>query len=540
VTLLAAPRIAWQLGLLMLPLLLLPWLGLGIGVLNGLRDDASSTPVAIAEVADSLLLAAAVSAVIAIEVFSFACGSLLVLPATLLAQTAGAAADEDFRHPPARCGAAELGSLAVAFRRLVRHLARRRGELDWLAADVARHGVLPGRPPVAAPLSPLTAAGGFAADDGETLETWLPAPEHRLLAVFAGAITILAGATLPPVWWPAVAAAALLGGRLTEPLRRLGAPCILLGVVAALGLLWIAEPAGGLARLAALGAALAAGIAVHCGGGWRGPTGTAADTSWQRGGLAGAVSGAAAAAALLGLLDAATIASVVLPGLLVTLGIGSICVAPERAVATPGDWLGAQAALRLLRSAAARRRMIGGALPAGLALGATAGLALGAATGLAPAAITGPTTGTPSAILAPLLALVLLALPPLGWRGLAAPRPLAAAALLGLAAAATIGFATILPGALLATAGAVLAWPDPGGEAGLGAPRQSAILAAMLRAVGVVAGLALAALLPAGLSAGLPVGLAGLALLIGALPAALSPQAARPQPLKRLPPAARH
>lgn len=497
-SLLAAPRIARRYGLLLVPLFGLPWLASALGLLAGLRGDLGITEPALGEAAGRLLFALASGGFVATELLVFGLGCILVRRAETLAQVAAAGAARDFRHAPAAGDADELDGVASAFGRMVRHLTQRRRELDWMAADL-------GRPRPAAEvakrigglLAPVAGAARFAPDDPEPATPWLHPPRHRLLCALAGAAAVLAAAPVAPAWWAVLAGATLFGGRLLERLRGLG--WALIPAIATLALAAVlTHPPGNL--VAASLATLAASVAVHFGGGWRGPAGGAADAIWLRGGFAGAVAGGGAALAALTVIGPAGTAALGLPALLVVLGVLASCLAPAPATATPADWLSVDAALRVLRYPAARRQLLGAAFPGGLALGAAISLAARDPGGAVAAAV---------------VATAALALAALGDGRLGRPRRWPG--LLALAGAAALaGHGETLAGALLASIGAAGVWPLATAEAAGGtAPRQAAILGALLRGVGVLVALAVAPLLPAGG----PAALACLLLIAGAWPA---------------------
>ncbi|GGC47122.1 hypothetical protein GCM10011504_27010 [Siccirubricoccus deserti] len=476
-----APRAGRRLGLLVLLLLGLPWLALALAVLEGLRTEIGATEPALAAAAAALPLGLPVAGFVAVEAMAYLLGSRLLVPAALLAQLAGAGAALDFRRAPRSGQADEIGQLATAFGRFIRHLTRRRQELDWMASDIAGDALVEGAGDRAtALLVRLAPAARFAAEDPAPAEPWLDTPAHRLLCGLAACAVGLAAAPLGPAWLAALAAVALLGGRLAEPLRRSGVVALWLALAAALAAWLCTDPLGPTALPHGLAVALVAGLAVHAGGGWRGPGGAAADAAWLRGGLAGAVAGGGVAAALVGLLGPET--EVALTLALGALVLATAGLAPAAAVATPADWPAPQAALRLLRQAAVRRLVFLGALPGGLALGGAIGLA----------------SAEPAlSIIAAVGASLLLALPGAGLSiparggGLAAVGLLAAAALL-----LACPVAAVLP--LLAAAfAAVLAWPlatpcCPG----LASPQQVAILAALARHAGTVLAMAGIVLLP--------------------------------------------
>jgi len=497
-TLLAAPRVARRYGLLLVPLFGLPWLAIALGLLAGLRGDLGTTESLLGEAAERLLFALAAGGFVATELLVFGLGCVLVRRAETLAQVAAGGAARDFRFAPAANDADEFDGLANAFGRMVRHLSQRQRELDWMLADLAR----PGPPAGVAKrfgglLAPVTEAARFAPADPEPAAPWLHPPRHRLLCAIAGSVVVLAAVPINPPWWWAVAGAALFGGRLLERLRGTGWAVSLLVTAVALAATQTHDP-GSLA--AASLTACAASVAVHFGGGWRGPAGGAADASWLRGGLAGAVAGGGAALAVLQVIGPAATAACLLPALLVALGILAACLAPAPAVATPGDWLSIDAALRVLRFPAARWHMLGAAFPGGIAMGCAISLVAG---------------DPGSAVAAAVLAALALAMPALGDNRRGQPRrwpPLIAS--VGAAALAANGAS--FAGALLASIGAASAWPLATAPASGGAaPRQAAILGALLRGAGVLVALALAPLLPPG---GLPA-LVFLLLLPGAWPA---------------------
>jgi HAMP domain-containing protein len=470
-------------------------------VLEGLRAEIGATEPALAVAAAALPLGLPVAGFVAVEAMAYLLGSRLLVPAALLAQLAGAGAALDFRHAPRPGQADEIGRLATAFGRFIRHLTRRRRELDWMAGDIAGNALVEGAGDrAAALLARLAPAARFAAEDPAAAEPWLDAPAHRLLCGLAACTVGLAAAPFGLPWLAALVAVALLGGRLAEPLRRLGTVALWLWLALAmtLGVWLLTEPVGLTALPHGLAVALAAGLAVHVGGGWRGPGGSAADAAWLRGGLAGAVAGGGVAAALVGLLGAETEVALALAlGALVLAAAG---LAPAAAVATPADWPTPWAALRLLRQGAVRRVAFLGALPAGLALGSAAGLA-GAEPSLAVIAAVG--------------ASLLLVLP---GAGVVIPARAGGLAAVGLLAGAALllawPVAAVLP-VLAATLAAVLAWPLAApGCPGLAAPRQVAILAALARHAGTILALAGTALLP---PAVLPA-VAALALLPAVLP----------------------
>lgn len=496
-TLAGAPRAAWRFGVLLLPMLGLPCFALALGLLSGLRIEAGAGEAALTEAAHRLLLGVVGSGFIAAELLAFGLGSGVVLRAATLAQVASAAAAGDFRLVPPPGDADEIGGLSNALGRAMRQLAQRRSELDWMAHATARQGLVSGAAErIAGLVAPLGQTARFATVDADANPNWLHAPRQRLLAALAGGVVVLAAAPVAPAWFAAIAAVALVGGRCSERLRALGVPCVLLAVTAALTHALL----GGDAVSGALLCALAAGVAVHCGGGWRGPAGGAADAAWLRGGLAGAVSGAGAAAALLGVLGPEPAGAVVLPLLLATLGLVAASLAPPPATATPANWLSAQAALALLRHAAVRRQLLGGALPGGIALGAAIAVAAHDASHV---------------VLAAAVAGALATLPGLGFEALARPRRWLAIGCLA-AASAALGLGDMPVAVVLGGAGAVFAWPVATLAApGCATPRQAAILGALLRGCGVAIALFSAPLLPPGGVAAL----AALALLAGVRPA---------------------
>ncbi|WP_158292517.1 hypothetical protein, partial [Paracraurococcus ruber] len=105
--------------------------------------------------------------------------------------------------------------LATALGRGIRHIARRRRELDWLAADIAGHALAEGAGARAHRiLAPLDAAARFPEADPARAEPWLDPPLHRLLCGVAAGLGVLLAAGAGPAGPPLVAAALLLGGRL--------------------------------------------------------------------------------------------------------------------------------------------------------------------------------------------------------------------------------------------------------------------------------------------------------------------------------------
>lgn len=487
-TLQSAPGAARRYGLFLLPLLGLPWFATALGLLAGLRADLGVVEPALGEAAARLLFAMVAAGFLATELLVFGLGCFLVRRAGMLAQVAANGAAKDFRFAPVAGDADEFDGLANAFSRLVRHLAQRRRELDWVVTDLARCG--PGvefAKRLGELLAPVTEAARVAAADAEPATPWLHAPRHRLLCAMAGAVVVFAAVPISPPGWAAVAGAGLLGGRIVERLRGHGLAVGLAVTAIAIAAALTRDPGS---LVAALLAAFAASVAVHFGGGWRGPAGGVADAIWLRGGLAGAVAGGGAALAVLAALGPNTATALVLPGLLAALGFVACCVAPPPAVATPADWLSIDAALRVLRFPALRRQLLGAAFPGGLVLGAAINLAAG---------------DPQSAIAAAVAATVVLALPALGDGRLGRPRRWPS--LLAMAGAAALaGSGEPLAGALFAGFGAAAVWPLATAEAADGAaPRQAAILGALLRALGVLVALALSPLLPIGGSAGLAV-----------------------------------
>lgn len=512
-TLDSTPKVARWLALLAVPLFGLPCLALTLSVLAGLR--AESTPSSgdvLAAAAVALATGLTCAGFIVAEALAYLLGSRLLRPAALLGQIARDAAAQDFRHAPPSGGTGELGRLATAFGRVIRHLSRRRRELDWLAADTAGQGFVEGAAERARRLlAQLTRDAAFATDDPEPAEAWLDLPLHRLLCGLAAGTVVLAAAPAGPAWAAPVAAVALLGGRALDRLRRLiGAALVWIGVAAALAVGWLTGLSG---PGFALAAALAASLAVHAGGGWRGPTGSAADADWVRGGLAGAVAGAGAAMSLVATLGMEAGPAGVTPAMLVALGLAATCLAAPASVAMSATWPGPYAAWRALRQASAGRVIIGGALPAGIMLGAAIGLVMGEPL---------------PAILAALAASLFLALPRVGPRsGRVRLRVIAGGLLtLGLLLGSVTALPLLLP--LLTVAAAVLAWcsalpPETGGAA----PKQLATMAALARSIGLVAGLAGAALLPPPLSVALmALAFAWLVLAGARLPSTLLPGAA--------------
>jgi HAMP domain-containing protein len=476
-----APRAGRWLGLLVLLLLGLPWLALVLAVLEGLRTEIGAAEPALAAAAATLPLGLPVAGFMAVEAMAYLLGSRLLMPAALLGQVAAAGAVLDFRHAPHPGEADEIGRLATAFGRFIRHLTRRRQELDWMADDIGGHALVEGAGDrAAALLARLAPEARFAAEDPAPAEPWLDAPAHRLLCGLAACAVGLAAAPLGPSGLVALVAVALLGGRLAEPLRRLGAVALWLALAAALMVWLLTDPLGPTALPHGLAVALAAGLAVHAGGGWRGPAGSAADAGWMRGGLAGAVAGGGVAAALVGLLGAAT--EVPLALMLAALVLAAAGLAPTAAVATPGNWPAPWAALRLLRQGAVRRVVLLGALPGGMVLGSAIGLACAESS---------------QAVIAAVGASLLLALPGAGVVIPVRAGGLAAVGLLGGAALLLASpVAPLLP-LLAATIAAVLAWPlaAPCCDRII-APRQVAILAALARHAGTILALAGTALLP--------------------------------------------
>jgi hypothetical protein len=470
VNLSTAPRAARHLLLLAAALFALPCLALAHAVLAGLRAEAGPAN-DVAQAALALALGLPAAGFILVESLAYLLGSRLVLPARLINQVARAGAARDFRRATHPGGGDEIGRLATACGRFIRHLTRRRHELDWLAADTAGQGLLDRADARAEPLlRALTRDAQFAAEDPEPAEAWLDLPLHRLLSALAAGAVVLAAAPAGPGWAVPVMAVALLGGRALQALRPLGPMVIWAGVALATALGWLTDqPGPGFA----LATALAASLAVHLGGGWRGPVGSAADAGWLRTGLAGAAAGAGAAVALLAALDMTVMLALASPVLLAVLGLAASCLAPPAAVVTPGGWPGPHAAARALRQGAARWQVLGGGLPAGLLLGTATGLALAV-----PA----------QALLVAVAVWLVLALPLHGvarrWLRLAAGVLLGAALLLGLVAVAGPAQPVLMGAA------AALAWAGaaPAQRTGV-IPQQVAILAALARAFGILLGM---------------------------------------------------
>ncbi|TDG02595.1 HAMP domain-containing protein, partial [Paracraurococcus ruber] len=123
-----APAIARRLRWLALLLAALPALALALALLGPLRAEAATLPGGAGLLA-ALALGPALATLAAWEAMAFLAGRGLVRPAGLLAQLARDVAAGDLRRAPAPGAADEIGRLATALGRGIRHIARRRREL---------------------------------------------------------------------------------------------------------------------------------------------------------------------------------------------------------------------------------------------------------------------------------------------------------------------------------------------------------------------------------------------------------------------------
>jgi HAMP domain-containing protein len=479
-----APAAARRLLPLALLLTVTAWFGMALAILGGVRAGIGADSLHLAGMAIPLALGLPMAGFIATETLAYLLGSRLLLPASLLIQVARDAARNDFRHVPPPGGADEAGRLADALGRLIRHLARRRRDLDLMAAEMAGQALVAGGAARAARLLAEQAPPArLVATEPDPAVAWLNPARHRLLCALASGLVVLSAAPLGAEGVAAVAAVALLAGRLVDRVRRFGGWAVWSVVAAALILWLLPATTGQMPWPPSLAVAAAASFALHFGSGWRGPChgigqhDGGADAAWHHAGLAGALAGGGVAAALIGILGA-PLASALLPIPLLALGAAATMCAAGPAATGRAGWPGAPAALRLLRQAAVRRLIFIDVLPAGLMLGFA--LALSAPR---------PDLAVAVAVLASLVAGAQGAMParrfgrwPSGLLFLAALGLLAG----GLAAGA----------AALTAAAAILAWPvspqsastSPTGQA----TRQVILLVMLARTIGIGSGMLVA------------------------------------------------
>lgn len=479
-----APVAARRLLPLALLLTVTAWFGMALAILGGVRAGIGADSLHLAEMAIPLALGLPMAGFIATETLAYLLGSRLLLPASLLIQVARDAARNDFRHVPPPGGADEAGRLADALGRLIRHLARRRRDLDLMAAEMAGQALVAGGAARAARLLAEQAPPArIVTAELDPAVAWLNPARHRLLCALASGLVVLSAAPLGAEGLAAVAAVALLTGRLVDRVRRFGGWAVW-SVVATALILWLLPAATGqMPWPPSLAVAAAASFALHFGSGWRGPChgigqhDGGADAAWHHAGLAGALAGGGVAAALIGILGA-PLASALLPIPLLAIGAAATMCAAGPAATGHAGWPGAPAVLRLLRQAGVRRLVFLDALPAGLMLGFAVALS-------APH----PDLAVAVAVLASLVA---------GAQGATPARRFGRwpSGLLFLAALGLLAGGLAAGAAALAAAAAILAWPFsprfastlPTGKA----TRQVILLAMLARAIGIGSGLVVA------------------------------------------------